>query len=476
MNMTTRTWAALGVVALAGSLASGAGLVGIDPVGACLRPGVTPETAAACYAPGTAPEYMEAFWNEFLLAQGIDPLLDFNTTSRWNGNSFQGTPFTVTYSFPSDALTGIGGGQTNQNVLNARMTAWFGSVQNGKNLFRQVFDRHEQLSGARYIEVTDDNAAWGSGGSATRGDIRIVSITIDGGGNVLAFNSFPNNGDMVIDSADNFGNTSNNFRFFRNVVAHENGHGMGVLHVCPQNGSKLMEPAANTNFDGLQHDDTRAFQRHYGDTLENNNNVGQATSMGTLTIGNAFIQRDVSIDNQVAGANLDVDWYQFTLPSAADVTIQLQPVGFTYMSTSQSGGSCPTGNTIDSKSILNLAFDIIGADGTTVLTTVDNTSFGQNEDLTGFALPAGVFYMVVRSGATAQATLPPQMYQFIVNTALSPCPGDANGDRVVNFADLNIVLGQFGQTGPGLAGDVNGDNVVNFADLNLVLSNFGLAC
>lgn len=28
--------------------------------------------------------------------------------------------------------------------------------------------------------------------------------------------------------------------------------------------------------------------------------------------------------------------------------------------------------------------------------------------------------------------------------SMSPCPGDANGDRVINFADLNIVLSAFG--------------------------------
>lgn len=56
------------------------------------------------------------------------------------------------------------------------------------------------------------------------------------------------------------------------------------------------------------------------------------------------------------------------------------------------------------------------------------------------------------------------------------CPGDANGDRVVNFADLNIVLSEFGQSGSGLQGDVTGDGIVNFADLNLVLSNFGVTC
>ncbi len=56
------------------------------------------------------------------------------------------------------------------------------------------------------------------------------------------------------------------------------------------------------------------------------------------------------------------------------------------------------------------------------------------------------------------------------------CLGDVTGDLVVNFADLNVVLSQFGQTGVGLQGDVNGDGVVNFADLNVILSNFGTIC
>jgi hypothetical protein len=56
------------------------------------------------------------------------------------------------------------------------------------------------------------------------------------------------------------------------------------------------------------------------------------------------------------------------------------------------------------------------------------------------------------------------------------CPGDTNGDNLVNFTDLNAVLAEFGQSGMGLAGDVNGDEVVNFTDLNLVLTNFGTMC
>jgi len=54
------------------------------------------------------------------------------------------------------------------------------------------------------------------------------------------------------------------------------------------------------------------------------------------------------------------------------------------------------------------------------------------------------------------------------------CPGDANGDGVVNFADLNAVLSNFGLESS--VGDINGDGVVNFADLNAVLSAFGAGC
>lgn len=56
------------------------------------------------------------------------------------------------------------------------------------------------------------------------------------------------------------------------------------------------------------------------------------------------------------------------------------------------------------------------------------------------------------------------------------CPGDASGDGVVNFVDLNLVLSQFGQSGLGLSGDINADGVVNFPDLNFVLSAFGQSC
>lgn len=61
--------------------------------------------------------------------------------------------------------------------------------------------------------------------------------------------------------------------------------------------------------------------------------------------------------------------------------------------------------------------------------------------------------------------------------ALVPCPGDFNGDRVVNTADLSGLLGQFGRTvTPGNPGDVDGSGTINTTDLTLLLGNFGDFC
>lgn len=75
--------------------------------------------------------------------------------------------------------------------------------------------------------------------------------------------------------------------------------------------------------------------------------------------------------------------------------------------------------------------------------------------------------------ATTQATL--DFFSARLG-ALPTCSGDVNGDRLVNFNDLNLVLSSFGQSGASLVGDLNRDGAVNFADLNLVLSAFSSPC
>ncbi len=469
--------AALALAHVLSPLAHGAGavIVAPRPVGACLRPGDGPAPAiAACAAPGADPEYVAAFYDWMLAQSG---LTDYFTTTRWSntilgGNTALGSPTTVTYSFPSDALGGISGGQTTQNQLNAKMVQWFGSVANGKARFRVVFDRWEALSGLRYVETSDDDAGWFMGGAlGFRGEIRIVSIVIDGGSNTLAFNFFPPNGDMVLDAADAFGSFNDDYLFFRNVVAHEAGHGFGLLHVCPTLGTKIMEPQISTAYDGPRHDDVRAVQAQYGDTIENNDTFATATDLGVLP---SF----VAITNLSINSQTDPDILRFVAPAIEGaVDIVATPIGFQYDSSPQNG-NCTTGNIIDSLLVQDLALDVLAGDGVTVLATSNSAGLGGVERVLGHALAPGASRFVrVRSVGLGSLGNQTQMYRLDINPAApAPCPGDANGDDAVNFLDLNIVLGQFGQSGSGLAGDVTGDGVVNFVDLNLVLSNFGVSC
>lgn len=59
-----------------------------------------------------------------------------------------------------------------------------------------------------------------------------------------------------------------------------------------------------------------------------------------------------------------------------------------------------------------------------------------------------------------------------------PCPGDINGDSVVDLLDLAGLLSGFGITGGATLedGDLNGDGNVDLGDLTLLLSAFGSTC
>ena len=65
-------------------------------------------------------------------------------------------------------------------------------------------------------------------------------------------------------------------------------------------------------------------------------------------------------------------------------------------------------------------------------------------------------------------------YNAVLAAAPPTCPGDATGDDLVDFDDLNEILVNWGTAGPD--GDLDGSSSVDFDDLNLVLSNWGNAC
>ncbi|MEC9374030.1 MAG: matrixin family metalloprotease, partial [Planctomycetota bacterium] len=359
---------------------------------------------AACFAPDTPLEVVQAV-GESIYGLGQR----FNTGSRWPGPSV--TAVTLTYSFPPDGIflpAQFQGDSSGNNEIHARMNQLFnGATSQWKGLIRQCFDAWENVTGNTYIEEpNDDGAAWpGSGGiGGVRGDIRIVMRNIDGGSGTLAFNFFPSTGDMLLDRSENWTSSGGNFRFMRNIVMHEHGHGLGLFHTCPQFGQKLMEPGINTNFDGPQLDDIRGAHSLYGDRFEPNASAATAVDLASMGLvpNNPF-----SISTLSMHASGDQDF--FAVPSTGGVTVSatVTPTGFTYNEAPQAGnGSCPTGSNTVALEQQNLVLEVIGPDGGTVLASANVNGFGGSETLTDVNLSnVADYYVRVRSaGGTSVQT------------------------------------------------------------------------
>lgn len=363
-----------------------------------------PSTPAVCFAPDTPREVMEAFY----AAHGRADLDLYRLGNRWsatatNGSGLQqGDPTTITWSFIPDG-TNIPGGSFGAGEpaapsnLIAVLNGIYGNQATWQPLFQQVFDRFAELTGLTYVyQATDDGAAFPASGGviAVRGDVRIGGHFIDGNSNILAYNFFPDTGDMVLDSADSFySNTGSSSLRLRNVVSHEHGHGVGLNHVCPTNNTKLMEPFINLGFVGPQLDDTLGANRGYGDTFENNNTTGAATSLGP-PLGNGVVTTvDLSVDD-----NADADFFRFDVTSSnKSATITLQPVGATYLEGPQnSNGSCTGGVPFNALAVNNLGVELRDTNGVTVLAFANDKPAGQSEMLAAIPLPSGTGPYFVR--------------------------------------------------------------------------------
>jgi len=376
-------------------------------------------------------------------------------SDRWNiGN--QGDPINLTWSFVPDGLSISGGAgeATTNSTLFSSMDTKFAS-QGGRatwiTQFVNCFARYSQLSGLKYTRITaanssgnadaDDGAVWGSAGSATRGECRISSHPIDGANNILAYCYFPSSGglggDMVLDSAENWASTSNTFRFMRNTITHEHGHGLGFAHVCPTNGTKLMEPFLNTGFDMLRHDEVRASHRNYGDVNEPNDNAANATAIGTVPVGVSGIAlgavpaptitntSTLSIDG-----NADLDWYGFTVSQPSLVTFTVTPAGQTYdNSTQNSNGSCNSGNNINTLTMADLTIRLIGTNGLTTIKLSNTAAAGSNEVLSDMLVDAaGTYYAVIgENGTPTESQLYRLTVQALSTTSVTATDGTLTG-------------------------------------------------
>jgi hypothetical protein len=370
---------------------------------------------AFCFAPGTDPAVVAAF----------ETILGFNNkfqqTGRWTstalsgGGLTQGTPTTITYSYAPDGtfvpdLIGTGSG-------NSQLFAWlngiYGSPATWQALFTQVFARWDELAGLNYVfEANDDgsNLNTGAGVVGVRGDVRIAAIFIDGGSGILAYNNFPNDGDMVFDAFDSFYNstTTNSLRL-RNVISHEHGHGLGMLHVCPANQTKLMEPFVSTAYDGPQLDDILNAHRHYGDPRETNDTRATATALNNLGVGSFQTVSNVSIDDDA-----DADFYRVVTTAPVGLSVTVAPAAATYDQGTQTS-ACNTGASTNYNAIHNLRFEVQDASGV-VVGSVNATGTGATETGTVSLPTPGTYYVVVRGDATNNV----QRYQLTVQGGPPP--------------------------------------------------------
>lgn len=326
-----------------------------------------------------------------------------------------GDPITLTYSFLPDGLwIPSGAGEPGSaSSLYARLNALFGSEAAWKQIFADCFGRWAEFIGITYIEVSDDGAAFGANGLlGARGDVRIGMHPIDGVNGVLAYNYFPTPGgggsDMVLDYAEAWANSGSDYRFMRNIVMHEHGHGHGMAHEGPINQTKLMEAAYSGAFYGPRDDDIRGGMHNYGDFAEHDDDgYAGANPLGAWT-------GQIVIENHSLDTSIDTDWYSFSTPTASLFDVYLQAVGSVYPLDSLGGAN------INTTQIMDLGFEIrSGATGATVLLSQNAAAIGMQETLVDYALPAGNYFIKINrySGNAVQR------YRMILDMAWDDMTG-----------------------------------------------------
>lgn len=357
----------------------------------------------------------------------IDNTVWAGPSSLTTGGRAQRT--SLRFSFPADGIAW--GNTTSPNNLNAMIVTRFGSVNSdrGRELIRQAIGSWSRYTGLTYTEVADNNGPFSfSTNAPNAGDIRIGSIPQDGVAGVLAYNVFPTaGGDMTIDSSDfvssSLWSTSNNYRFLRNVVSHEHGHGLGFAHNVPCNNTKLMEPFAGSSFDTVQIDEIRGAQRNHGDRFAGNQSSGQAADFGNLTtpVLKSIIERNLSTNGAGGFNNTDEDWFRFTLGSAQNVVITVTPTGGSYVQGQQSSNCNGTTSTTNASQAGNLNVELRDSAGTTTLFSASSAAAGVAEVLTANGLAAGTYTVrVVDVGPNANQSV--QLYDLTIRVGTSKAP------------------------------------------------------
>jgi hypothetical protein len=347
----------------------------------CIRGSITPESTEFIRQILSLGEGLTRF-------NGTD-FVRWKTTATDGSGIVLGQPITLTWSIVRDGVN-VDGANTPSD-LKVRFDAAFGSRAAWKDLLQEVFDQWDAKTGITYIHVPDDGTAFpGSPGVlGLRGDIRIGGSDIDGDGpGIIAFNYFPSGGgDMVLDTAnaeDTFSIPDDDFRLLKNTVSHEHGHALGFGHVCPLDGTKIMEPRLAETFDHSGSDDIANANRKYGDAYESNgrnDSPATATDLGaaiTQTLGDGSDPQ-----RQIAGLDsvFDDDFYALDLLAGESISFVLRPQGTTFSFADDNGSLCDTVTTspLASGLVMDLSVQFLDVDGTTILAQAVLNGVGADE-------------------------------------------------------------------------------------------------
>lgn len=356
------------------------------------------------------------------------------------------------------------------------------------SIFEDSFNRWAELSGLTFVfEPNDDGGIHHtqSGVLGVRGDIRIGGVSIDGPGNTLAFNYFPEfGGDMVLDTDETgFARSQNDHLFLRNTVMHELGHAFGLSHVRSNTDRLLMEAFTDEQIDGPQLDEVRGIQYFFGDRFEATNDgqgngattlatdLGELAIAGTITVGADGNRPSQAIDNELTdfvsiSNGQDLDFYSVNIAHRGNLSVALTPLGGTFSQSGDGGRPAP----FDADARSNLSLSLVDAAGTTIA-LVDDTDAGEVEQIDSLTVEPGTYFARISGDADDSIQL------YMLELSFSAGPGDCNGDGVVDQQDLDCACAAGLSEVLGVLevprGDLDLDGSVQFGDFLILSRNFG---
>ena len=407
-----------------------------------------------CGIPSQVPCVCHSFVDSFRDGGGDEPEAFRTVGSGWSttsgGFSPVGEPALVTWSIVPDQtimpqgqgepvspsnliafLDGIHHGGPGPGGTDLTQRAWF-------PLIKSAFDRWDAVSGLRFsYEPQDDGvvngfpvATLGSypGSLGVRGDHRIGGHSIDGSVSptIVAYNYFPNNSDMVLDTDEvgRFGNSSGNYLRFRNTIMHEIGHGLGLNHVSSAGHNFLMEAFLDTSFDGPQFDDILGVHSLYGDRFEENggnDSPTTATNLGSFVVGQSITLGKDAVDAAVGPTDIDfvsinkfadTDYFRFSVSGPTQVNISVTPLGPTYPEGSQSSNEM----TLNTSARNDLGLYFYNGTGSSLLGYSNSGGLGDPESLMNFPIYTAGDYLIRVVGTYSDA----QFYQLDLSVVPEP--------------------------------------------------------